>query len=52
MMRRSSYWGAVKSSVLMIERDLSGTVRLVRTWGRIGTWAREIVQVFDDEFEA
>jgi predicted DNA-binding WGR domain protein len=37
---------------LMIERDLFGTVRLVRNWGRIGTQAREITQVFDYEFEA
>ena len=37
---------------LMIERDLFGTVRLVRNWGRIGTRGREIVQVFDYEFEA
>jgi predicted DNA-binding WGR domain protein len=36
----------------MIERDLFGTVRLVRNWGRIGTRGREIVQVFEDEFEA
>ena len=37
---------------LMVERDLFGTVRLVRNWGRIGTRGREIVQVFDYEFEA
>ena len=37
---------------VMIERDLFGTVRLVRNWGRIGTRGREIVQVFEDEFEA
>ena len=37
---------------VMIERDLFGTVRLVRNWGRIGTRGREIVQVFDYEFEA
>ena len=36
----------------MIERDLFGTVRLVRNWGRIGTRGHEIVQVFDYEFEA
>ncbi len=40
-MRRSSYCSAVKCSVLMIERDLSGTVRLMRTWGRTGTRARD-----------
>jgi predicted DNA-binding WGR domain protein len=37
---------------LMVERDLFGTVRLVRNWGRIGTRGREITQVFDYEFEA
>ena len=37
---------------LMIERDLFGTVRLIRNWGRIGTQGREITQVFDYEFEA
>jgi predicted DNA-binding WGR domain protein len=29
---------------LMIERDLFGTVRLVRNWGRIGTNERERVE--------
>ena len=37
---------------LMIERDLFGTVRLVRTWGRIGTRGRERVEVFASEIEA
>ena len=37
---------------LMIERDLFGTVRLVRNWGRIGTTGREMVEVFADELEA
>jgi hypothetical protein len=32
---------------LMIERDLFGTVRLVRIWGRIGTNGQELVEVFD-----
>ena len=31
---------------LMIERDLFGTVRLVRNWGRIGTNGQELVEVF------
>jgi predicted DNA-binding WGR domain protein len=30
----------------MIERDLFGTVRLVRNWGRIGTNGQELVEVF------
>jgi hypothetical protein len=30
---------------LMIERDLFGTVRLVRNWGRIGTNGQELVEI-------
>jgi predicted DNA-binding WGR domain protein len=37
---------------IMVERDLFGTVRLVRTWGRIGTLGRELAEAFDNEFEA
>ena len=37
---------------LMIERDLSGTVRLVRNWGRISTKGQELVAVFASEIEA
>jgi predicted DNA-binding WGR domain protein len=37
---------------LMIERDLFGTVRLVRNWGRIGTNGQELVEVFANEDEA
>ena len=37
---------------LMIERDLFGTVMLVRNWGRIGTHGRELVQEFATELEA
>jgi predicted DNA-binding WGR domain protein len=37
---------------LMIERDLFGTVCLVRNWGRIGTNGQELVEVFPDELEA
>ena len=37
---------------LMIERDLFGTVRLVRNWGRIGTNGQEMVEVFADELAA
>jgi predicted DNA-binding WGR domain protein len=37
---------------LMIERDLFGTVRLVRNWGRIGTNGQESIEVFPDEIEA
>ena len=35
---------------LMIERDLFGTVRLVRNWGRIGTTGQEKAEEFDSEY--
>jgi predicted DNA-binding WGR domain protein len=38
--------------LLMIERDLFGTVRLVRNWGRIGSTGQERVEVFASEDEA
>ena len=34
---------------LMIERDLFGTIRLVRNSGRIGTNGQELVEVFATE---
>jgi predicted DNA-binding WGR domain protein len=34
---------------LMIERDLFGTVRLVRNWGRIGSNGQELVGIFGSE---
>jgi predicted DNA-binding WGR domain protein len=37
---------------LMIKRDLFGTVRLVRNWGRIGTTGQELVEIHADEIEA
>jgi predicted DNA-binding WGR domain protein len=37
---------------LMIERDLFGTVRLVRHWGRIGTKRQELVEIHEDETTA
>jgi predicted DNA-binding WGR domain protein len=36
----------------MIERELFGTVTLVRNWGRIGTHGRELVQEFASELKA
>ncbi len=36
----------------MIERDLFGTVRLVRNWGRIGTNRHELVEIDVDELAA
>jgi predicted DNA-binding WGR domain protein len=37
---------------LMIERDLFGTIRLVRCWGRIGTRGKEKVEEYPDELQA
>jgi predicted DNA-binding WGR domain protein len=36
----------------MIERDLFGTVRLVRNWGRIGTKGQEKSEIYADEIAA
>ena len=44
--------GVARFYSLMIERDLFGTVRLVRNWGRIGMNGQELVEVFDSELEA
>lgn len=44
--------GIARFYSLMIERDLFGTVRLVRNWGRIGTNGRELVEEFASENEA
>jgi predicted DNA-binding WGR domain protein len=37
---------------VLIERELFGTIRLVRNWGRIGTNGQELVEVFATEIEA
>jgi predicted DNA-binding WGR domain protein len=39
--------GVARFYMLAIERDLFGTIRLVRTWGRIGTRGRELADVFE-----
>jgi predicted DNA-binding WGR domain protein len=44
--------GVARFYSLMIERDLFGTVRLVRNWGRIGTNGQEMVEIFADELDA
>jgi predicted DNA-binding WGR domain protein len=44
--------GVARFYSLLIERDLFGTIRLVRNWGRIGTNGRELVEVFATEIEA
>ncbi len=43
---------ALPDQALMIERDLFGTVRLVRNWGRIGTKGQELVKIHEDEISA
>jgi predicted DNA-binding WGR domain protein len=37
---------------LMIDRDLFGTVRLVRNWGRIGSSGQQPMEIYADEIEA
>jgi predicted DNA-binding WGR domain protein len=44
--------GVARFYSLMVERDLFGTVRLIRNWGRIGTNGRELAEVFVTEIEA
>jgi predicted DNA-binding WGR domain protein len=44
--------GIARFYSLMVERDLFGTIRLVRNWGRIGTNGQQLVEVFADEIEA
>ncbi len=45
--------GIARFYSLMIERDLFGTVRLVRHWGRIGAMqGRELAQNFQTEEKA
>jgi predicted DNA-binding WGR domain protein len=44
--------GVARFYSLMIERDLFGTVRLVRNWGRIGTNGKEMIEIFADEITA
>jgi predicted DNA-binding WGR domain protein len=38
--------------MLAIERNLFGTVYLVRCWGRIGTRGRELAEEFETEADA
>ena len=44
--------GVARFYSLLIERDLFGTIRLVRNWGWIGTNGQELVEVFASEIEA
>jgi predicted DNA-binding WGR domain protein len=44
--------GMARFYARMIERDLFGTVRLVRNRGQIGIHGRELVDVFETEKQA
>ena len=44
--------GVARFYSILVERDLFGTIWLVRNWGRIGTNGRELAQVFATEIEA
>jgi predicted DNA-binding WGR domain protein len=37
---------------LMVERDLFGTIRLVRNWGLVGSKGQEKVEIFSNETQA
>jgi predicted DNA-binding WGR domain protein len=50
--RRDPEQGRARFFSLMIERDLFGTIRLVRNWGFVGSKGREQVEIFSDEAEA
>jgi predicted DNA-binding WGR domain protein len=50
--RINSEQGIRRFYSLMIERDLFGTIRLVRNWGRIGTKGQELVEIHADEIGA
>jgi predicted DNA-binding WGR domain protein len=47
--KRDPEWRMARSYSFMIERDLFGTVRLVRNSGRIGSNGQELVEIFDSE---
>ncbi len=44
--------GVARFYMLALEQDLFGTIRLIRTWGRIGTRDRELADVFETEEQA
>jgi predicted DNA-binding WGR domain protein len=50
--RRDPEQGIARFYSLMIERDLFGTIRLVRNWGRIGTKGQEKSEIHADEIAA
>ena len=50
--RRDPEQGRARFFSLMIERDLFGTIRLVRNWGAVGSKGQEKVDIFPNEPEA
>jgi predicted DNA-binding WGR domain protein len=50
--RRDPEQGRARFFSLMIERDLFGTVRLVRHWGFVGNKGQEKVDTYSDEAAA
>ena len=50
--RRDPEQGRARFFSLMIERDLFGTIRLVRNWGLVGSKGQEQVEIFPNETEA
>jgi predicted DNA-binding WGR domain protein len=50
--RRDPKQGRGRLFSLMIERDLFGTIRLVRNWGLVGSKGQEQAEIFSSEAEA
>ena len=50
--RREPEQGRARFFSLMIERDLFGTIRLVRNWGAVGSKGREKVDIYPNEAAA
>ena len=47
--RRDPEQGRARFLSLMIERDLFGTIWLVRNWGFVGSKGQDKVEIFSDE---
>ena len=50
--RRDPEQGQARFFSLMIERDLFGTIRLVRNWGAVGFKGQEKVDIYPNEAAA
>ena len=50
--RREPEQGRARFFSLMVERDLFGTIRLVRNWGLVGSKGQEKVEILPGETEA